>query len=121
VPAGLRSTVVGLVVAKLFVGAIGATLVRGIGAGTLWAVLLGVEFAFLGAAAVAFAARHVFTARVGSIAGYRTFLRARWLTVYTGNLGVCLLSFIALFWLVVIGWKGIGVICLLLRLILLWG
>ena len=86
VAARLRRAVVGLVVAELLVGAVGATLIRRSRFRALWAVRFGVEFAFLGAAAVAFTAGHVFAARVGGVAGYRAFVGAGRLAAYARSL-----------------------------------
>ena len=82
VAAGLGGTVVGLVVAELLVGTVGASLIRSDSVGALGAVFFGVEFPFLGTAAVAVPAGYIFAAGIGGITGYWAFVGAGGLTIY---------------------------------------
>lgn len=82
--AGLRGTVVGLIITELLVGAVGPALSRGSGS-SFGAMLFRVEFAFLGSAAMSFGAGHVFAAGVGGVTGYWAFLRAGGLAADAGS------------------------------------
>ena len=107
VAAGLRGAVVGLVVAELLVGTVGAPFVGGDSVGTLGAVFFGVEFPFLGTGAVAVPAGHIFAAGIGGITGYWAFVGAGELATYARGFLALLGAFGSL--LVVfhgVGWMG---------------